>query len=176
MNAQVAVGTASLAAGLLDRAVEEFRKALAMGPATGGVRFHLGVTYIALGRLPEAIRELEIATRSREDHNTRFEGILGHAYALAGRGHDAREILKELELHRADQYVSSFGIALIHDALGENALALAALRRARAEHATEFALMAHYPPFKAIASDPGFHAVMRQVALPYEGSSSNVEQ
>ena len=167
--AQVAVGTASLAAGLHDRAVEEFQQALAMGPATGGVRFHLGVTYTAMGRFPEAIRELEIATRLREDHQTRFEAMLGHAYAAAGRRQDARAILKELELHRADHhYVSSFGIALIHDALGEKALALAALRRAYAEHATEFALMAHYPPFKAIASDPGFQDVMRQLALPDE--------
>jgi TolB-like protein/DNA-binding winged helix-turn-helix (wHTH) protein/tetratricopeptide (TPR) repeat protein len=176
VNAQIAVGTASLAAGLHDRAVEEFRQALAMGPATGAVRFHLGVTYIAMGRLSDAIRELEIATRSREDHQTRFEGILGHAYALAGRGHDARAILKELELHRAEQYVSSFGIALIHDALGEKALALAALRRAQAEHAVEFGLMTHYPPFRAIASDPGFRDVMRQLALPDERSPGRREQ
>jgi len=176
VNAQIAVGTASLAAGLHDRAVEEFRQALAMGPATGAVRFHLGVTYIAMGRLSDAIRELEIATRSREDHQTRFEAILGHAYALAGRGHDARAILKELELHRAEQYVSSFGIALIHDALGEKALALAALRRAQTEHAVEFGLMTHYPPFRAIASDPGFRDVMRQLALPDERSTGGREQ
>ena len=74
------------------------------------------------------------------------------------------------------QYVSSFGIALIHDALGEKALALAALRRAQAEHAVEFGLMAHYPPFKAIASDPGFQDVMRQLALPDERSTGGREQ
>ena len=93
VNAQIAVGTASPAAGLHDRAVEEFRQALAMGPVTARA-FPSRVTYIAMGRLSDAIRELEIATRPREDHNTRFEAFLGYAYALAGRGDDAREILK----------------------------------------------------------------------------------
>ena len=33
---------------------------------------------------------------------------------------EARAVLKELEAHRREQYVSSFGIALIHDSLGRN--------------------------------------------------------
>jgi tetratricopeptide (TPR) repeat protein len=55
---------------------------------------------------------------------------LGYAYAAAGRAHDARKVLKELESHRRDQYVSRVWFRLIHDALGEKESALAALQRA----------------------------------------------
>ena len=50
-------------------------------------------------------------------HNTRVEAYLGYAYAAAGRTDDARSVLKELEAHRREQYVSYFGSALIHDSL-----------------------------------------------------------
>ncbi len=52
---------------------------------------------------------------------------------------------------------------MIHDALGEKELAVAALRRAYDDHAVEFGLIDQYPAFKTIASEPAFHAVMRQV-------------
>ena len=72
-----------------------------------------------MGRPADAIRELEIAARQATGHNSRMEAYLGYAYAAAGRARDARGVLKELEAHRQDQYVSWYGIALIHDALGE---------------------------------------------------------
>ena len=75
--------------------------------------------------MDDAIRELEIAARPAHGHNSRIEAYLGYAYAAAGRTLDARAVLKELDAHRRDQYVSAFGIALIHDALGEGELAVA---------------------------------------------------
>ncbi len=54
-------------------------------------------------------------------------------------------MLKELEAHRREQYVSFFGTALIHDALGEKEPALAALRRAYEDRAVEFGLIDQYP-------------------------------
>ncbi len=72
-------------------------------------------------------------------------------------------MLKELEAHRQDQYVSWFGIGLIHDALGEKAPALAAVQRAFEDHAVELGQVNQYPPFKTIASEPAFQAIMRRV-------------
>jgi hypothetical protein len=82
---------------------------------------------------------------------------------VAGRRRDAREVLKELEAHRKDQYVSWYGIALIHDALGEKAPALAALQRAFEDRAVEFGLHDNYAPFRTIASEPAFQSIVRQV-------------
>ncbi len=116
-----------------------------------------------MGRPADAIRELEIAARPAQGHNSRVEAYLGYAYAAAGRAEDARKVLKELEAHRQDQYVSWFGIGLIHDALGEKAPALAAVQRAFEDHAVELGQVNQYPPFKTIASEPAFQAIMRQV-------------
>ena len=74
-------------------------------------------------------------------------------------------VLEELEAHRRDQYVSWYGIALIHDALKEKAPALAALQRAFEDRAVEFGLHDQYAPFKTIASEPVFQAVIRKVGL-----------
>jgi TolB-like protein len=167
VQAQLAVGTAARKAGQHDRAIEEFRRALVMSPGLARVHFQLGVTFVAIGRLDEAIRDLEIAARPSPAHNPRFEAYLGYAYAAAGRTQDARAVLKEIEAHRLDGYVSSFGIALIHDALQEREPALAALQRAYDDHAVEFAFLEEYPLFKAIASEPRFKTVMRSVGLPH---------
>jgi TolB-like protein/DNA-binding winged helix-turn-helix (wHTH) protein/tetratricopeptide (TPR) repeat protein len=163
VQAQVAVGNSYRAAGQYERAISEFRRALEMSPANNRVQFQIGVTRVAMGRPADAIRELEIAARQATGHNSRMEAYLGYAYAAAGRARDAREVLKELEAHRQDQYVSWYGIALIHDALGEKAPALTAVQRAFEDRAVEFGLHDEYAPFKTIASEPAFQAMMRQV-------------
>jgi tetratricopeptide (TPR) repeat protein len=127
--------------------------------------FELGVTFLIMGRLNDAIGELETAVKLSQG-NLRFQAYLGYAHAAAGRPLDARRILNELESRARKQYVSSFGIALIHDALGEKEPALAALERAYQDRAVEFAQMAQYPPFKTIASEPRFQTTMRRVGLP----------
>jgi Flp pilus assembly protein TadD len=117
--------------------------------------------------LNDAIRELETAARSAQGDNPRFKAYLGYAYAAAGRPLDARRILEELESRARAQYVSSFGIALIYDALGEKEPALAAIERAYQDRAVEFAQMTQYPPFETIASEPRFQTLMRLIGLPH---------
>jgi tetratricopeptide (TPR) repeat protein len=163
VNAQVSVGIACRAAGEYDRAMRELRRALEMSPANTRVHFQIGVTLVAMGRPADAIRNLEQAARPTQGHNSRFEAYLGYAYAAAGRAENARQVLKELDAHRQDQYVSWFGIGLIHDALGEKAPALAAVQRAFEDHAVELGQASQYPPFKTIASEPVFQAIMRRV-------------
>jgi tetratricopeptide (TPR) repeat protein len=117
LNAQIDLALAYRAASEFDRAVAEFRRALVMEPGHRRTRFQLGVTHVLSGRYDEAIRELEGATSP--GGNPRFRAYLGYAYAAAGRRDDAREVLAELVSRSRQQYVSSFGIALIHDAFGE---------------------------------------------------------
>ena len=119
-----------------------------------------------MGRLDDAIAELETAAGSAQGSNLRFQAYLGYLYAAAGRPLDARRILTALETRARQQYVSSFGIALIYDALGEKEPALAAFERAYQDRAVEFSQMYQYPPFKTIASDPRYQARMREIGLP----------
>jgi TolB-like protein/DNA-binding winged helix-turn-helix (wHTH) protein/Tfp pilus assembly protein PilF len=166
-NAQVNVGTVYRAAGQHEHALVEFRRAFDMNRDRSRAHFQLGVTYVAMRRLDDAIRELEAAARLPRQLSSRIETYLGYAYASAGRPADARRIVDTLEGRRHQHYVSSFGIALIYDALGERQRALTALERAYEDRAVEFAQISQFPAFKAIASEPRFHAVMQQVGLPH---------
>ena len=164
-GAYVELAVAYRAAGQYDRAIAEIRRALEIVPGQNRAHFHLGITYLFMGRLNDAIGELETATTANPG-NQRLRAYQGYAYAAAGRPLDARRILNELESRARQQYVSSFGIALIYDALGEREPALAAIERAHEDHAVEFAQMAQYPPFKTIASEPRFQQTMRLIGLP----------
>jgi len=163
VQAHLAVANSYRAAGDYARAESEYSRVIQMSPGNNRVQFQIGVNFVAMGRYPEAIRELEVAARQATGHNSRMEAYLGYAYAAAGRARDAREVLKELDAHRKDQYVSWFGIALIHDALGEKTPALEALQRAFEDRAVEFGLHDNYAQFRTIASEPAYLAVIRQV-------------
>ena len=167
-GAHVELAVVHRAAGEYDRAIARLRRALEIFPGHARGHFQLGVTFMFMGRANDAIGELETAVRSAQGGNPRFQAYLGYAYAVADRPLDARRILTELESLGRQQYVSAFGIALIHDALGEKEPALAALERAYQDRAVEFAQMYQYPPFKTIASERRFRAVMRLVGLPVD--------
>jgi len=119
-----------------------------------------------MGRPQDAIGEFEAAVNSPPIGNPRFQAYLGYAYAAAGRPRDARRILEGLEARARQQYVSAFGLALIYDALGEKAPALAAFERAYHDHAVEFAQVDQYPPFRTIAAEPQFIDRIRRIGLP----------
>lgn len=166
-DAQMNLALAHRAAGQHDRAVVELRRALEIIPGRPRAHFQLGVTFVGMKRYDDAIRELEGAVRASRGATPRFKAYLGYAYALAGRPLDARKTLAELSSQAREQYVSSFGIALLHDALGQKELALTALERAYEERAVEFAQMPLYLPgaFRTIASNPKYEAVMRRIGL-----------
>ena len=166
LNAQMDVATAYRASGQHARALEEFRRGHLMARENSRTHFELGVTFVAMGRLDEAIRELETAVEKSQGAGPKMQAYLAFALAAAGRPLDARRILNQLELRRRQQYVSWFGTALIHDALGEKQPALAALERAHEDHALEFSQMDQYPPFKTIASEHRYQAIMQQIGLP----------
>jgi TolB-like protein/DNA-binding winged helix-turn-helix (wHTH) protein/Flp pilus assembly protein TadD len=165
-NAYINVARARRAAGQYDQAIAETRRALEINPGQPRGHFVLGVTFVFMDRLNDAIAEFETAVRSAQGGNPRFQAYLGYAYAAAGRPLDARRILKALEARATQQYVSGFGIALIYDALGEKEPAIAAFERAYQDRAVEFSLMSEYPPFKTIEPDPRYQARMREIGLP----------
>lgn len=165
-NAHLNAALAYRAAGQHERAIARFRRALEIDPAGTRAQFQLGATLVMMGRLDDGIRELE-AVVTQSQRTARFlQPYLGYAYAASGRRGEALRILQELESRARHQYVSSFGIALIHDGLGQKEPALAALEQAYQDRAVEFVQMAQYPAFKTIASDPRYDALMRRIGLP----------
>jgi DNA-binding winged helix-turn-helix (wHTH) protein/tetratricopeptide (TPR) repeat protein len=163
--AHINVAVARRASGQFDRAISELRRALELHAGRARGHFQLGVTFVLMGRPQDAIPELEQASNTSPGANPRFEAYLAYAYAAAGQPLKARRILQSLEARRRHQYVSAFGLALIHDALGDKAAALAAFERAYQERAVEIAQSEQYPRFTTIASEPQFLERMRSIGL-----------
>ena len=146
-----------------DRAIAAIRRGIELHPDLPRGYFQLGATLALMGRDAEAADAFEAAVKASPERNPRFRAYLGYAYARAGRPRDAQAILEELDTRAQRQYVSSFGRALIYDALGDRASAETAFHRAFEEHALEFAQVAQYPPFRTIAADPTVLERMRRL-------------
>ncbi len=165
LTAHINVAVARRASGQFDSAISELGRALEMHPGRARGHYQLGVTFVLMGRPQDATPALERAINTPPGANPRFEAYLGYAYAAAGRPPEARRILQSLEERRRSQYVSSFGLALINDALGDTAAALAAFERAYQERAVEIAQSEQYPRFTTIASEPQFLERTRSIGL-----------
>jgi DNA-binding winged helix-turn-helix (wHTH) protein/tetratricopeptide (TPR) repeat protein len=161
-RAALTVGTVLRATAQYDRALAEFQKTVQLNPQMARGHFHLGVTYALMRRWPAATEALERAVALSPD-NGRFLAYVGLAYAKAGRTADARRVLGQLSVRARTQYVSSFGIASIADALEEREAALTAFERAVDEHAIEFSLWNQYPPVQSVGAEPRYQAVMHHV-------------
>jgi Tfp pilus assembly protein PilF len=118
----------------------------------------MGITHVLERDMKGAIEQFEPIARSTA--NQRFRAYLAYAYAMDGQSQKARDILRDLLALRQRQYVSSFGIALIYDGLGEKASALEALHRASSEHAVEFTQLLQYPKFSTLAGEPRYQELM----------------
>jgi tetratricopeptide (TPR) repeat protein len=162
VNAIVQVARILNGAGQHARAIVELQKASTMEPGRSDIQFQLAATYVLKGDTKAAIPELENALALSPQRNPRFRAYLGYSYAIDGRTREARQLLQELLDLREQRYVSSFGIALIHDGLGEKTAALTALERAFQEHAVEFLLLDQYPPLRTLASEPRYQELMQR--------------
>jgi DNA-binding winged helix-turn-helix (wHTH) protein len=161
VNGLVVLATALRIAGQGTRAVATLQKALDIEPSRANVLFQLGATYVVTGDTKAAIAALQQAVARSTQRNPRYLAYLGYTYALDGRARESRQILHELLALRERQYVSSFGIAFLHDVLGEKSAALEALDRAFREHALEFTQLDIYPSFKTLKAEPRYQEIMR---------------
>ena len=163
----LAVGSVLRDAQQYDRALAEFRRALTLSSSLARAHYQIAVTQLCMGQLADANSSMEQAVRMSPD-NTRFRAYLAALYAKAGRKAEARAIFDDLQALSRKQYVSAFGFALIHDALGEPEPAMAALEAAYDEHALELAQLRQYPAFESLRTNPRYDALMRRLGLRAE--------
>jgi len=125
---------------------------------------NLGQIYFSIGKLPEAIAELE--TMHRLDGNGTY-GLeaLGFIHARAGRTNEAQKLLRQLlELQRQglDYRV---GIALVQQALGDDGLALDSLDMAFAERAFGLERLNADPYWNGLRPNARVQAILRKMNL-----------
>jgi tetratricopeptide (TPR) repeat protein len=100
-NLHAALGDAYVAAGGLAQAIEQYRAALALGPAFHDLRYKLGRLLLEAGRALDAREQFEIIVRARPAYLDAAV-MLGLACYLAGDGLAARAVWEECRERRPE--------------------------------------------------------------------------
>ncbi|MEO6325606.1 MAG: protein kinase [Thermoanaerobaculia bacterium] len=115
-----------------EAAISQLGRTLKMGPGFGVAHAFLGRVLESVGRRTEAISELEEAARLTPDSGDVL-AQLGAAYVQEGRRQEAESILARCDALERERYLSPIAMAILSDALGDEARARKELERALRE-------------------------------------------
>jgi tetratricopeptide (TPR) repeat protein len=150
--------------GQYDRAIRAAQKAIDLDPRFFLAHGELGVAYLQKkGTQEEAVAALKTAVAVGKGH-PRMRGLLGCAYAAAGRKAEAQQELTAVRSAR--RYGCAFAVARIHAALGENDEAFKWLREALKERDSTVIWLKSDPTLASLRSDPQFARVLKDMGLP----------
>jgi serine/threonine protein kinase/tetratricopeptide (TPR) repeat protein len=147
-----------------DLAIERFHNAHELDPNHLWTHMFLGFMCLQTGKLQEAIRAAETVARLM-GRSPLALGLLGAAYARAGRLDDARKLLEELHELAQKTYVPPLSFAVIYPALGEIDKGFEWLEKAIDERE---AILLHFhidPSFDELRSHPRYPALLRKMNL-----------
>jgi TolB-like protein/Tfp pilus assembly protein PilF len=164
----MSLGVCLFTAGRLDEAIETCRRSIELDPESFVARWALGIALGLAGRFDEAVSALEPAARMSGRHSLALTALAG---VFGQRGEPAEALTLHLELiDRASRsYVSPTHLALTAEAAGRHEDAMAFARRAWDDREPSFILWArHFPPYRALHSDPRFAAILREMDSPQE--------
>jgi TolB-like protein/Flp pilus assembly protein TadD len=145
-----------------DKAIEQEKTVLEMDENFALAHRYLGLAYEQKEMYVEAISEFQKA-KSLSGARPLDSGSLGHAYAVAGRTTEAREILKTVSARLPQNYFPAQDIALIHVGLGEKDLAFDWLERAFHERSPWLIHLRVDPRFDPLRTDPRFKALLDRI-------------
>jgi len=148
-----------------DQAIEQYRRAIGIEPKSHWPHMLLAWAYEQTGKFPDAITELQTASRLF-DNNPQVVAALGHAYAASGQRDAAQKVIAELGETANRRYVSPYDVATVYAGLRDNEQALAWLERAY-EHRTGWLAwwLKVDPKFDALNPDPRFRDLVKRIGL-----------
>ena len=145
--------------GQLGPAKDEARRLITADPAAAFGEIGLAQIELLEGHVTEAVRRMEPAPVPPLIKS----GVLGHAYAVAGRRTDAERLLGELTATATNEASPAFQIAQILTGLGERGRALDWLERAHRERSLWMAWLRVDPFLRPLRSEPRFQALLRKM-------------
>ena len=160
---KVNVGAVYQQARLYDRALEQFRHALAVEPELNSDnRVDIGSTLVLMGRCPEGLAELRGAARA-EEANLYYERRLAWGYALCG----AREAAERLLARKAKAGVQDqSGMVDALGALGRRDEAFGLLEKSFSRRDQRLVHAVGSPFMDPLRSDPRFADLVRRIGVP----------
>jgi len=147
-----------------DQSIARARKAIEMFPDFFLPHGALGQALFQKGDYSAGIEEFEKA-KAMEPIPLSI-GMLGHAYAKAGRKDEARKLLAELKELSKRRYVAPYWIAMIYVGLDEKDEAFAWLEKAYQERSWFLVWIKMDPQVDSLRSDARFIDLMRRIGFP----------
>jgi len=152
-------------AGKYEEAEEHDLGALQIFPEHPLIHAFMGLARIRLGRVQDAIEDLEKAVALAREDTLIPLPFLGYAYGLAGREEEARGVLRRLHTLLEGQFVNPDYFSVVHLGLGELDEAMEWLYQAR-EARTDWAFWFPVDPVAyPLHEDARFVELVREVGL-----------
>jgi tetratricopeptide (TPR) repeat protein len=149
-------------AGRYEKAIEQYRRAIAEEPRSYWAHLSLGWAYERQGRAADAIVEFEQARRLID--TPQAVAALVHAQAAAGRRVEAQATMTWLLDYSTRKYVSPYDLATAAAGLGDRTETLAWLEKACEERSGWMALWLKIDPtFESLRDDDRFRDLLRRV-------------
>jgi DNA-binding winged helix-turn-helix (wHTH) protein len=125
----------------------------------------LGRTHQELGQYDAAIAQFRRVEAAQPEWAVPI-AARGFVEGIAGRTEDARQTLAELDQLNNHKFVTSYGVALIHTALGEIDAAFSWLDRAMDERSNWLVWLRLDPRWKNLRMDPRFTGLIQRLGFP----------
>jgi TolB-like protein/DNA-binding winged helix-turn-helix (wHTH) protein/tetratricopeptide (TPR) repeat protein len=154
--------------------VEAGERYVSSNPLDWVGHYFLAVGHDGLGQQFDAIPEYQKAVELSQGDTDATVG-LAHAYAAAGRRHEAKQILQELLRQMKTSYVSPYMVAALYAALGEKDKAFSFLEKAYGERSTDLPWFIKSDlRIDALRSDPRFQDLLRRMNYPSQQSNAAI--
>jgi Flp pilus assembly protein TadD len=148
-----------------DPALAQLQRTIEMHPTSWFPYWALSIPCALHGRFDEAIAAAEKANEL-SGRNALAMGMLGRAYALAGRTAEARQLLEELMARRRATYVPACSIAFIHRGLGDLEDWVEWIAKGIEERdQNSIVALKTEPSYDAMRSHPAYQALLRKMNL-----------
>jgi len=148
--------------GRYDNAVDELKHTIELDPNIHVSHLFLGRVYWQKEMFDEAIASFQRAVAvSKGDVPIRAELIA--ARAMAGDRDEAFSLLDETQSNPSGKYLSSYFLALIHLALGDDQKTIHLLEAAYRERATQLMWLNVEPRFQRMREYPRFRELLRRI-------------
>jgi tetratricopeptide (TPR) repeat protein len=162
-NANAQLGSHYYYARHYKESVEQLEKTIEMVPGFYLAYLFCGQAYMQDGKYYEAITALERA-RMLEEAPVVL-GLLGYAFALAGKPDKAVELLNLISNLQRRRYVPAYSLAIVNTALGNEDQAFEWLEKACEERNVWIGWIKVSPEFDRLRSHPRFTQLLEHIGL-----------
>ena len=156
------VGFLYYLAGDYNRGEEAEKNVIQMDPSFVAAHGYLGQIYVEKKQFTEAIDEFRTAV-SLSPGDITAQADLGHGYAIAGRQHEAEEILEEMQSTQGKSYVSTYDFAVVYAGLRDVNKTLDWLEKGYVERNGRLVNLVVHPQFAFLRKEPRFQNIVEKI-------------